>query len=87
MNSTASEQSARGAHEALDILRKRLLVAPHDADLRLELAHALFALNHLEDATVELRKVIALSPNHLEARKFLRKVLSAVATQGHELDS
>jgi Flp pilus assembly protein TadD len=87
MSSIASGQSPRGLHEALEILRKRLLVAPHDADLRLELAHELAALNHFQDATIELRKIIALNPNHLEARKFLCEVLTAAPHPGHGQDS
>jgi len=83
MNSTESEHSRGRSHEALDLLRKRALVAPHDADLRLKLVNAMVSLDLLQDAAEELRKIIALNPNHLEARKLLCEVLASPASSEH----
>lgn len=56
-------------------LRRLARLAPHDPELRLALARELMGDAKVEEAVTELRAVIALLPNHLEARKLLERAL------------
>lgn len=70
---TSDGDCARG-----DLLRLRRLVslAPHDPDLRLDLARKLLDSWQADEAIAEIRAVIAIAPNHLEARKLLERALT-----------
>jgi hypothetical protein len=57
--------------ELLKRLRRITDLAPQDLELRLNLVHALLDSSLREEAIDQLRSVIAMSPNHLEARKLL----------------
>lgn len=57
-------------------LRRLTSLAPDDHDLRLKLAGKLLDLNLLQEAIEEIRAVINLVPNHLEARKLLARALA-----------
>jgi hypothetical protein len=61
-----------------DLVRLRRLssLAPNDPDLRLKLADRLLNTSFLDDAIYEIRAVIAMAPNHLEARKLLEKAIA-----------
>jgi hypothetical protein len=62
-------------------LRRLARLAPRDPELRLALARELMRESPAEETITELRAVIALSPNHLEARKLLEKVLQRRSSQ------
>ena len=62
--------------EANELAKRRRFaqLAPQDPDVHLALARELLANSELEEAALELHTVIALAPNHLEARKLLDQV-------------
>jgi hypothetical protein len=70
---TAGGDSTR---EDLVRLRRLASLAPHDPDLRLSLARKLLDFWHADEAIEEIRSVIAMVPNHLEARKLLERALA-----------
>lgn len=55
-------------------LRRFAQLAPQDPEVHLALARELLAKSEMEEAALELHTVIALVPNHLEARKLLDEV-------------
>jgi len=65
-----------GARDDLIRLRRLASLAPHDPDLRLGLASKLLDLWQADEAVEHIREVIAMAPNHLEARKLLQKALA-----------
>ena len=56
-------------------LRRVARLAPQDPELRLALARAPLEDSLAAEAIEQLRSVIAMSPNHLEARKLLELAL------------
>lgn len=70
---TGNDEGTRPETPEQSILRLKRLVqlAPQDADLRYHLARQLVATSHFDEAIPMLRSIIALVPNHLEARKLL----------------
>jgi Flp pilus assembly protein TadD len=52
-------------------LRRYAQLAPKDPEVHLALARELVEGSQAKEAATELQTVIALSPNHLEARKLL----------------
>ncbi len=70
-NTSRSERDSPA--ENLLKLRRLARLAPRDTELRLALARELMERSLTDEAITELRTVIALSPNHLEARKLLEK--------------
>ncbi len=57
-------------------LRRLASLAPHDPDLRLGLARKLLDCWLADEAVDQIRAVIAMAPNHLEARKLLERALA-----------
>lgn len=57
-------------------LRRLVSLAPRDPDLRLGLARRLLDCWQADQAIEELRAVIAIAPNHLDARKLLERALA-----------
>jgi hypothetical protein len=55
----------------LEQLRRLASLAPTDPDTRLAFARKLLDYRKADEAILEIRAVIALVPNHLEARKLL----------------
>jgi len=55
----------------LDQLRRLSMLAPTDPDTRLAFARKLLECRKPDEAIPEIRAVIAMVPNHLEARKLL----------------
>jgi hypothetical protein len=60
--------------EDLENLRRLSARTPTDPDTRLAFARKLLECRKAEEAVLEIRAVIALAPNHLEARKLLASV-------------
>jgi len=60
---------------ALGRLRRVAGLAPRDPELRLVLARALLDNSLTDEAIDQLRSVISMSPNNLEARKVLEFAL------------
>ena len=58
-------------HEDLEQLRRLSALAPTDPDTRLAFARKLLECRKADEAIREIRAVIAMVPNHLEARKLL----------------
>jgi predicted Zn-dependent protease len=58
-------------HEDLKHLRRLSALAPNDPDTRLAFARKLLDCRKADEAILEIRAVIAMVPNHLEARKLL----------------
>lgn len=72
------QPSPNGASpEAIAHLFRLAALAPRDADLRLTLARRLLECDLRDDAVAQIREAIAISPNHLDARKLLDQVLTA----------
>lgn len=65
----------------LERLRRWSAAAPTDPDVRLLLARKLLECQQAEKAIEEIRAVIAIFPNHLEARKLLESA-HALQTPG-----
>ena len=61
--------------EGLDRLVRVAKLAPQDLELRLILARALLENSRTDEAIDQVRYVIAMSPNNLEARKLLELAL------------
>jgi hypothetical protein len=57
--------------EDLGQLRRLSALAPADPDTRLAFARKLLDCRKADEAILEIRAVIAMVPNHLEARKLL----------------
>ena len=57
-----------------EFLRRLVLIAPHDLELRLRYARKLFEGDQLGDALWEIREVILRDPNNLAARELLEVV-------------
>jgi hypothetical protein len=57
--------------EDLDRLRRWSALTPADPDARLAFARKLLDCRKADEAILEIRAVIAMVPNHLEARKLL----------------
>ena len=74
---TGNDEGTRPETTEQSILRLKRLVqlAPQDADPRYHLARELVATSKLDEAIQVLRSIIALVPNHLEARKLLDMAL------------
>jgi predicted Zn-dependent protease len=64
------------AQDDLVRLRRLASLAPHDPDLRLGLARRLLDSWQAEAAIEEIRAVIAIVPNNLEARKLLERAFA-----------
>ena len=60
-----------GMQNNLDRLRRWSALAPTDPDARLALARKLLECKIVDEAILEIRAVITMLPNHLEARKLL----------------
>jgi len=60
--------------DELEQLRRLAVRAPADPDTRLAFARKLLECRRTEEAILEIRAVIAMVPNHLEARKLLESV-------------
>jgi hypothetical protein len=58
-------------HEDLEQLRRWSALTPTDPDARLAFARKLLDCRKADEAILEIRAVIAMAPNHLEARKLL----------------
>lgn len=57
--------------EDLERLRRWSALTPTDPDARLAFARKLLDCRKADEAILEIRAVIAMVPNHLEARKLL----------------
>jgi Flp pilus assembly protein TadD len=55
----------------LEQLRRWSALTPTDAEARMALARKLLHYGKADEAILEVRAVIAMAPNHLEARKLL----------------
>jgi predicted Zn-dependent protease len=58
-------------HQELERLRRLSALAPTDPDTRLAFARKLLDCRKADEAIPEIRAVIAMVPNHLEAWKLL----------------
>jgi predicted Zn-dependent protease len=65
------KSDAGRTHEDLERLRRLAALAPTDQDTRLAFARKLLDCRKTDEAIREIRAVIAMVPNHLEARKLL----------------
>ena len=74
---TGNDERTRPETTEQPILRLKRLVqlAPQDADLRYQLARELVTVLKFDEAIQVLRSIVALVPNHLEARKLLGMAL------------
>lgn len=55
----------------LEQLRRWSALTPTDPEARMALARKLLHCGNADEAILEIRAVIAMAPNHLEARKLL----------------
>lgn len=80
---TGNDEGTRPETTEQSILRLKRLVqlAPQDAELRYHLALELVATSKFDEAIQVLRSLIALVPNHLEARKLLDMALHPKISQ------
>jgi Flp pilus assembly protein TadD len=62
--------------EELARYRRLAHLAPHDPELRLSFAKKLLDSSFLEAAVEEIRAVISMAPNNLEARKLLKRAIT-----------
>ena len=62
-------------HEKLSRLRRLVELAPSDPELRYALAGELIERSQFDEAVDLLQTVIAMSPNHLAARKLLDRMI------------
>lgn len=69
------EMRPEPAEQSILRLKRLIQLAPQDADLRYHLARQLVATSRFDEAIPMLRSIIALVPNHLEARKLLEVAL------------
>lgn len=72
-----SNKQGHQNEESLGRLRRIAGLAPKDPELRLALAQALLENSLPDEAIDQLRSVITMAPNHLEARKLLDIALQA----------
>ena len=77
-NWSMNRGTSGGDSMRVDLVRLRRLasLAPHDPDLRLGFARRLLDSWKADEAIEEIRSVIAMAPNHLEARKLLERALA-----------
>ena len=75
MEQNPEKQGQETPVETLSRLRRVARLAPQDPELRLMLARALLDNSLMDEAIEQLRSVISMSPNHLEARKLLELAL------------
>lgn len=71
MERNSQKQGQESPAEAVGRLRRVAKLAPKDPELRLALARALLDNSLTDEGINQLRSVITMSPNHLEARKLL----------------
>jgi hypothetical protein len=62
---------AQKDRDELERLRRWIGAVPTDPDARLAFARKLLDCRKADEAILEIRTVIAMAPNHLEARKLL----------------
>lgn len=62
-------------------LRQRASLAPQDPDLRLDLARRFLEHSLADEAVDEIRSVISMAPNHLDARKLLDVAIKMIAAR------
>jgi hypothetical protein len=84
MEQDPKKQGQNTPAELLDRLRRVAKLAPQDPELRIALARALLDNSLTEEAIGQIRSVIAMSPNHLEARKLLETALQLPLCAPHE---
>jgi hypothetical protein len=70
-HSTSDADRTRKNQDELERLRRWSGAVPTDPDARLLFARKLLDCQRVDEAILEIRAVIALVPNHLEARKLL----------------
>jgi Flp pilus assembly protein TadD len=75
----AAQLESGPLHRKVAELRRLSNRAPNDPELRMAVARLLLDLQLKDEAVVELRAVIAMAPNSLEARQLLD-----LAVQGRE---
>ncbi len=75
MTEDSKSVAAETVEQRLSRLRRLVQLAPHDPELRYQLAQQLFESSLLEESIDLIQSVIALSPNHLDARKLLDRAL------------
>jgi hypothetical protein len=68
---TPDADRIRRDRDELERLRRWSVAAPTDPDARLLFARKLLDCRRADEAIHEIRAVIAMVPNHLEARKLL----------------
>lgn len=69
--SKSDADPARTIPDELERLRRQAAAVPTDPDTRLLFARKLLDCRRADEAILEIRAVIAMFPNHLEARKLL----------------
>lgn len=84
MEHDLKKQGHETREEALGRLRRVAKLAPQDPELRLALARALLDNSSTEEAIDQIQSVIAMSPNHLEARKLLETAVQRPLCAPHE---
>ena len=70
--------SRRGKKAALDYFRKAVEASPQEPDYRFNLAVNLYRQNDLDGAATQLREMLAMRGNDIEAQELLANVTSAV---------
>lgn len=78
MKKIPTRRSKEPSAAALDRLRRLTRLAPQDLELRLNLACALLDNRLTDEAIEQLRFVIEMSPNQLEARKLMELALQSL---------
>lgn len=80
---TGNDERARPktTEQSISRLKRLIELAPQDADLRCRLARELVAVSKFDEAIQVLHSIIALVPNHLEARKLLDMALHSKFSQ------
>jgi hypothetical protein len=73
----SGEETRMEPGDRLSKLRRYAQLAPQDPEVHLALARELAEGSQPVEAATELQTVIALSPNHLEARKLLEQLMGA----------
>lgn len=69
------EERVETVEQSILRLKRLVQLAPQNADLRHQLARQLVAASRFDEAIPMLHSIIALVPNHLEARKLLDAAL------------
>ena len=75
MTKNPNSVAAATAEQRLSRMRRLVQLAPHDPELRYLLARQLVESSLLDEAIDLIRSVVAMSPNHLDARKLLERAL------------